>query len=51
MKILVVEDEVKLAEYLHKGLTEEGFVFQAVSCAVHDQAPLPISVTRSDERG
>jgi two-component system, OmpR family, copper resistance phosphate regulon response regulator CusR len=26
MKILVVEDEVKLAEYLRKGLTEEGFV-------------------------
>lgn len=26
MKLLVVEDEVKLAEYLHKGLTEEGFV-------------------------
>lgn len=26
MKLLVVEDEIKLAEYLHKGLTEEGFV-------------------------
>jgi two-component system, OmpR family, copper resistance phosphate regulon response regulator CusR len=26
MRILVVEDEVKLAEYLRKGLTEEGFV-------------------------
>lgn len=26
MKILVVEDEVKLADYLRKGLTEEGFV-------------------------
>lgn len=26
MKILVIEDEIKLAEYLHKGLTEEGFV-------------------------
>ncbi len=26
MKILVVEDEVKLAAYLHKGLSEEGFV-------------------------
>ena len=25
MKILVVEDEVKLAEYLRKGLTDEGF--------------------------
>lgn len=25
MKILVVEDEIKLAEYLRKGLTEEGF--------------------------
>lgn len=26
MKLLVVEDEIKLAEYLHKGLTEEGYV-------------------------
>jgi len=26
MKLLVVEDEIKLAEYLRKGLTEEGFV-------------------------
>jgi two-component system copper resistance phosphate regulon response regulator CusR len=26
MKILVIEDEIKLAEYLRKGLTEEGFV-------------------------
>ena len=26
MKLLVVEDEVKLAEYLRKGLTEEGYV-------------------------
>lgn len=26
MKILVVEDEIKLADYLCKGLTEEGFV-------------------------
>lgn len=26
MKILVVEDEAKLAAYLHKGLSEEGFV-------------------------
>ena len=26
MKILVIEDEIKLADYLHKGLTEEGFV-------------------------
>lgn len=25
MKLLVVEDEAKLAQYLHKGLTEEGF--------------------------
>ena len=24
MKILVIEDELKLAGYLHKGLTEEG---------------------------
>ncbi|MDH1503308.1 DNA-binding response regulator, partial [Comamonas terrigena] len=26
MKILVVEDEIKLADYLAKGLAEEGFV-------------------------
>ncbi len=26
MKILVIEDEIKLADYLRKGLTEEGFV-------------------------
>ena len=26
MKLLVIDDEVKLAEYLRKGLTEEGFV-------------------------
>lgn len=26
MKILVIEDEAKLAAYLHKGLSEEGFV-------------------------
>ncbi len=26
MKLLVVEDEIKLAEYLRKGLTEEGYV-------------------------
>ena len=26
MKLLVIEDEVKLAEYLRKGLTEEGYV-------------------------
>lgn len=26
MKILVVDDEIKLAEYLRKGLTEEGFI-------------------------
>ncbi|WCM92265.1 heavy metal response regulator transcription factor [Acidovorax sp. NCPPB 2350] len=26
MKLLVIEDEVKLAEYLRKGLSEEGFV-------------------------
>lgn len=32
MKLLVIEDEAKLAQYLHKGLTEEGFV---VDCA-HD---------------
>ncbi len=26
MKLLVVEDEIKLAEYLRKGLTEEGYI-------------------------
>ena len=26
MKLLVIEDEVKLAEYLRKGLTESGYV-------------------------
>ena len=26
MRLLVIEDELKLAAYLHKGLTEEGFV-------------------------
>ena len=26
MRLLVIEDEVKLAEYLRKGLTEEGYV-------------------------
>ena len=26
MKLLVIEDEVKLAEYLRRGLTEEGYV-------------------------
>ena len=26
MRLLVVEDELKLAAYLRKGLTEEGFV-------------------------
>ncbi|MCU0923304.1 MAG: DNA-binding response regulator, partial [Burkholderiaceae bacterium] len=26
MRLLVVEDEVKLAQYLHKGLTENGHV-------------------------
>lgn len=30
MKILVVEDEVKLAEYLRQGLTEEGYVVDTV---------------------
>ena len=34
MKILVVEDEVKLAEYLHKGLTEEGFVVDVANNGV-----------------
>ncbi|WP_423456597.1 heavy metal response regulator transcription factor [Ottowia sp. VDI28] len=28
MKLLIVEDEVKLAEYLHKGLSEEGYVVE-----------------------
>ena len=26
MRLLVVEDEAKLADYLHKGLTENGYV-------------------------
>jgi len=26
MRILVVEDELKAAEYLHQGLTESGYV-------------------------
>ncbi|MGS0758794.1 response regulator, partial [Roseateles sp. GG27B] len=26
MKLLVIEDEIKLAEYLRKGLSEEGYV-------------------------
>ncbi|MBT9525161.1 MAG: heavy metal response regulator transcription factor [Rhizobacter sp.] len=30
MKLLVIEDELRLAEYLHKGLSEEGFVVDAV---------------------
>jgi len=30
MKLLVVEDEIKLASYLQKGLREEGFVVDAV---------------------
>ena len=34
MKILVVEDEVKLADYLHKGLTEEGFVVDVATNGV-----------------
>lgn len=31
MKILLIEDEVKLAKYLRKGLTEEGFVVDVAS--------------------
>ncbi len=30
MKLLVIEDEVKLAEYLRKGLTEEGYIVDVV---------------------
>ena len=30
MRLLVIEDEVKLAQYLHKGLTENGHVVDAV---------------------
>ncbi len=30
MKLLVIEDEVKLAEYLRRGLTEEGYVVDVV---------------------
>jgi two-component system copper resistance phosphate regulon response regulator CusR len=34
MKILVIEDEIKLAEYLRKGLTEEGFVVDVANNGV-----------------
>ena len=34
MRLLVVEDEVKLAAYLHKGLTEEGFVVDVANNGV-----------------
>lgn len=34
MKLLVVEDELKLAEYLRKGLTEEGFVVDVAHSGV-----------------
>jgi len=34
MKLLVVEDEAKLADYLRKGLTEEGFVVDVASNGV-----------------
>lgn len=30
MRLLVIEDEVKLAEYLRKGLTEEGYIVDVV---------------------
>jgi two-component system copper resistance phosphate regulon response regulator CusR len=31
MKLLIVEDEAKLADYLRKGLSEEGYVVE-VAC-------------------
>lgn len=34
MKLLVIEDETKLAEYLQKGLSEEGFVVDAVHSGI-----------------
>ena len=34
MRVLVVEDEIKLAEYLHKGLSGEGFVVDVANNGV-----------------
>jgi len=34
MKLLVIEDELKLAEYLRKGLTEEGFVVDVAQSGI-----------------
>jgi len=34
VRILVIEDEIKLAEYLRKGLTEEGFVVDVANTGV-----------------
>ncbi|QLF92900.1 heavy metal response regulator transcription factor [Pseudomonas sp. ABC1] len=34
MRILIVEDEVKTAEYLHQGLTESGFVVDTAQTGV-----------------
>ncbi|HBO3750962.1 TPA: hypothetical protein L4S95_002470 [Pseudomonas aeruginosa] len=31
MKLLIVEDEVKLADYLRKGLAEEGYVIDVAA--------------------
>ena len=43
MKLLVIEDEVKLAEYLRKGLTEEGYVVDTAATGEEavEQAPRP----------
>lgn len=34
MRLLVIEDEVKTREYLHKGLTEEGFVVDTAATGI-----------------
>ena len=34
MKLLIVEDEAKLADYLRKGLAEEGYVVEVASNGV-----------------
>lgn len=42
MKILIVEDELKTAEYLRRGLSEEGWT---VDCAANGQDGLHLSLT------
>ena len=41
MKLLVVEDEVKLAEYLRKGLSEEGYTVDVAHTGSARQRPAP----------